>query len=243
MFEEPAQGDDWAGGTAGARDQVEGFADVNAAGVIRVAKIDGVIGAEAACGQWAPSHRSHLVSHAMFDGAILEAIEFGKADFDLIDDEGHGAGLLQGGNLVGMKITDPEFTDFSGLFEAGKSVGDFLGIGEIIRSMKLVEVDGVGFEAAEGLFAGPDDMAGGEIVAVGGVRIWVAGAADAALGGDEDLFAHAGDFFEDLTENAFAFAVGIDIRVIEEGITGFVGGNDGLMGMSEAFGRDFGRVA
>lgn len=77
MFEEPAQGDDWAGGIAGARDQVEGFADVNAAGVIRVAEIDRVVGAEAACGQWAPSHGSHLVSHAMFNGAILEAIESG----------------------------------------------------------------------------------------------------------------------------------------------------------------------
>lgn len=122
-------------------------------------------------------------------------------------------------------------------------MGNFLGIGEVIGTMKLVEVDGVGFEAAEGLFAGPDDMAGGEIVAVGGFWIWVAGAADAAFGGDEDVFAHARDFFEDLAENAFAFAVGVDIRVIEEGITGFVGGNDSLMGVSEAFGGDFGRVA
>ena len=94
----------------------------------------------------------------------------------------------------------------------------------------------------ERFFARVDEVCGGEVVAGGRVGLRVAGGADAAFGGDEDAVAHAGDLAEDLAEDALGFAAAVDVGVVEEGVAGFVGGDDGAPAGGPAVGGDFGRV-
>ena len=50
-----------------------------------------------------------------------------------------------------------------------------------------------------------------------------AGAANAALGSDLDAVAHAAHFLQHLAEDPFGSALTVDVRVIKQSVTGFVG--------------------
>jgi hypothetical protein len=97
--------------------------------------------------------------------------------------------------------------------------GDGRGVHEVVGAVELVEVDRLDAEAAEGAFAGPEDVVGGKIVAGGGVGGGVALEADAALGGDEDAVAQAGLVAENFAEEGLAPAGAVDVGVVEEGVT------------------------
>jgi hypothetical protein len=56
-------------------------------------------------------------------------------------------------------------------------------------------------------------------------------APDAALGGDDHPIAHAADLLQDIAENFFSDAIGVNVRMIEQREAGFVSGDDRFAGV------------
>ena len=152
---------------------------------------------------------------------------------DVIDDlhgvDEAGADDAQGG--IGLMIVDgdTDSADFPGCFQIFKGAAPFVAIEPIgIPDVQLLEVDGFEAEVAEAGFGGADDVVVGEDV----------GDADARLGGPEHVFGRdfggdvnfAGCVADDLADEAFAMAVAIGERGVDEIQAEFEGAADGAEG-------------
>ena len=141
----------------------------------------------------------------------------------------HGVGAADG---VGRCFREAEEADLTLADEAGHGAhGVFDGrVG--IDAVLVVEVDGVDIKALETGFAGGTDVVGLAVVA----EELAGGRADVAeLGGEEDLFATAGDGFAD---EGFVAAYAVDIGGIEKGCAEV----EGVVDDGDAFGLFAGGV-
>ena len=110
-------------------------------------------------------------------------------------DEGHRAGSLHQGHLEGWKLLTPNSRTLPSCFTWEKAAATSAG-----RRGNRAGGAGKGRSSRPRGVAGTlrrsEDVFFREIVAVGGVGFRLAGLANAALGGDRDVVAHAGDLFE-----------------------------------------------
>ena len=71
-----------------------------------------------------------------------------------------------------------------------EGIGYFLRRAQIIRPVQLIYFHPLDAETLEGLLARPDNVAGGKIVPVRGIRLRIPRLANAALGRDHHALAH-----------------------------------------------------
>src|SRR5262249_1781122 len=90
--------------------------------------------------------------------------------------------------------------------------------------------------------AGGNEVLRRKVVARRGIGLRFACAPDTAFGGDQHLPTHGRHFFESLSQNAFCFTLAVNVRVIEETVTGLESSNDRLAPGSPASRCDFGRI-
>jgi hypothetical protein len=157
--------------------------------------------------------------------SIVQRIEMGKARFDLVDDEGHGTGLLQRLELARSEVAHTKFPNLALLVEPGKGAGDFVRIAQVIRTVQEIEVNRVDVHSLKGFLAGTYQMTRADIVTIGGIRMGDSFPANPALSGQYDSLPHAGDGLENLPKQAFTSTVAMDIGEIEQGVTGFIRGD------------------
>src|SRR5205807_8793006 len=128
----------------------------------------------------------------LLERAILKTIQPREAEFDLVRDERHGAGGLQGGDLRGPEVAHAELAGLAGFLQLAEGLSDLRRVDEIIGPMQLIEVNRLHAEPFQGLFARPDDVFGAEIVAVRRLGVRITFFSNAAFGSDHDMLSHAG---------------------------------------------------
>jgi hypothetical protein len=152
---------------------------------ILIAQVDGKVRAEPSSAQGTPSHWRDFLTQALFEGAVVEAIQFAQADFDLIDDERHWTRLLQHGELGRSEIADAKLADLARVLEPAEGICHFVRRAEVVRAMQHEEINVIDPKALERLLARPDDVSSGEVIAVRRIGIGIAMFADAAFRSDE----------------------------------------------------------
>ena len=125
--------------------------------------------------------------------------------------------------------------DFSGLEEFGEGGGDFVGVEKVIGAVEEEAVEGIDVETMEGGFGLAEDVGFAEIVADGVAGIGLVGATDAAIAGEERAIAETRLFAEEVAVDFFAGAVAVDVGVIEVGVAGIVGGEEGAASFLAGF--------
>ena len=152
---------------------------------------------------------------------------------DVIDDlhgvDEAGADDAQGG--IGLMIVDGDAdgADFAGFLQILEGAAPFVAVEPFgIPDVQLLEVDGFEAEIAEAGFGAADDVVVGENFSDADARL---GGPEHVLrrdfGGDVDF---AGGVADDLTDQAFAMAVAIGERGVDEIQAEFEGAADGAEG-------------
>lgn len=124
--------------------------------------------------QRTPGHQCNPVRQTLIERAIVKTIQPREAEFNLVRDELHGAGSLQGGHLGGPEVAHAELAGLAGFLQLAESFPDLRRIAEEIGPMQLIEVYRLHTQPFQGLFARSDNVFGTEVIAVRRIGIRVA---------------------------------------------------------------------
>ncbi len=170
-------------------------------------------GAQAAAGEWAPG--DHADAFALAEGhhfALFLAVH--QVVVVLHRDESGPAvlvGEVEGfGKLPGIHAARADVAGFAGSHDVVERGKRFFDRRFVIPAVDLVEVDVIGAEAAEAVIDFGEDCFARE---AGAVDIGPHAAVD--LRGEDDRVAR-GHFLEQLADDLFAGAVGVDVGGVEE---------------------------
>jgi len=205
------------------------------------------IAAEAAAGQRAPGLQLDAALLAMLHragpgqraraGAGLAVVEAGgrvqrlqvtQAQLQLVDHQRLRQRVAQPGHLAGIHVGHAEVGDLARIAQQPEGLGDLVGLHQRIGAMQQQDVQALGPQPFQAGLDRLDDVAAGQVVALGAVGI---GETDAALALQHDALAQRGLTLEQRAEDRFGLAEGVDVGVIEQGDADVQRGLDARLGV------------
>ena len=123
------------------------------------------------------------------------------------------------------EIAHAKCPHFPSLIQARKRQRHFVRIHQPVRPVKMENIDPVDVEPLQRILTAPDDILGGEIVALRRPRRFAL-QADATLGGDEHLLPQARILAQDLAKCGLRPSVAVNVRVIKQGVARIHGGQN-----------------
>ena len=116
---------------------------------------------EFAAGERRPSERCHLARHREVEHAVKRGFDVQGGEFRLQRREREAEELLKQQRLAGVVVRDADFANFALGAQPSECLSKFAGVRQDIRAVDLEEVDRVGLEAGERVFAGARDRGRG----------------------------------------------------------------------------------
>ncbi len=229
MFEQPGEGDGFAGDVAFVSHAVQDAQ--HSRGIIVHLPGQQVFAAltEKPAAEGAPRQRGDSFFLTLIEGAVFEALNLQKAHLDLVHAERERERGLKEGELGGTEVAHAELAHFAGLAEGIQSAGHLVGVHQVVGAMEVVQIDAIDAEPAEGGVALSKDVVAGKVVSGGGTRGLVL-RTDSAFGGDEEAVPEAWVLAEQAAEKFFAASGAVDVGVVKQGEAGLESGEDGGLG-------------